>query len=92
MCRYVRVTSPWVVPRMCLDVRAQSVDDLCMEPTDRIFRNTCCRCQRPALTFDQEARPLCSRHAIVFVGVPRVLEKDDEWWNDAASVKASLLN
>jgi hypothetical protein len=65
------------------------VDDVPMEPTERIFRHTCSQCQRPALTFDEQDRPMCSRHAIVFVAAPRVLKKDDEWWTELASVTAS---
>jgi hypothetical protein len=53
-----------------------------METSDRIFRRTCTRCARPALTFDEQHRPLCSRHATVFVAAKRRIAADDEWWEN----------
>jgi hypothetical protein len=60
-----------------------------METTDRVFRRTCVHCERPALTFDHDHRPMCSRHAAVFITAPRVIETDDDqWWDEHVSGKA----
>jgi hypothetical protein len=60
-----------------------------MESTDRIFRQTCAKCERPALTFDHEHQPMCSRHASVFITAKRVVADDDRWWDDILAGKAS---
>ncbi len=60
-----------------------------MEKTDYILHRTCLRCERPALTFDERNRPLCSRHALIFVTAPRFLAKDDEQQMEDVSVEAS---
>lgn len=65
-------------------------DDVRMDSTDPIFRQTCTQCERPALTFDEDYQPLCSRHASVVVKATRAMEKDDDdWWNEAISGKAA---
>jgi hypothetical protein len=74
---------------LCLQRVGVPVDDAAMESTDRIFRQTCVKCDRPALTFDQEHRPMCSRHASVFITAKRVVADDDQWWDTILSGKAS---
>ncbi len=75
---------------LCLQRSPFTVDDGLMETTDRIFRRTCAKCDRPALTFDLDHRPMCSRHASVFITAQRVVaDDDDQWWNDTLSKKAS---
>lgn len=54
------------------------VDDSDMDTTDPIYRETCFRCERPALTFDAQHRPLCGRHATIFIAAPRLTSKNDE--------------
>ena len=56
-----------------------------MTTTERIFRKTCLRCDRPALTFDDQDRPLCSRHATIFLTAERVIAANDEWWESVDS-------
>lgn len=50
-----------------------------MEPTTTPDP-TCFRCERPALTFDDQHRPLCGRHATMFLPEIRakVFGKDDQ--------------
>ena len=75
---------------LCLFGSCVAVDDWRMESNDRIFRHTCAMCERPALTFDLDHRPMCSRHATVFIPAQRVVAADDDqWWDDLASKKAS---
>jgi hypothetical protein len=75
---------------MCLDGLRDSSDNLEMDSTGRIFRNTCVRCERPALTFDDQGRALCSRHATIFIAVPRIeYNEEDDWWTIPVSVEAS---
>jgi hypothetical protein len=58
--------------------------------TDRIFRRTCAMCERPALTFDHDGRPMCPKHASVFITAPRTIESDEDlWWDTILSKKAS---
>jgi len=73
---------------MCLDGTRLRVDDRGMDTTEPIYRMTCFRCERPALTFDEQERALCSRHATIFLTATRVTAKDDEWW-DSLPVEAS---
>ena len=47
---------------------------------DRIFRATCFRCHKPALTYDEQDRPLCGRHATIFLAAPRIEWTVDEVW------------
>ncbi len=63
-------------------------NDGAMETTLRIYRQTCHKCGRPALTLDMNDDPLCSRHATIFIAVSRVETKDDEHWM-TVDVKAS---
>jgi hypothetical protein len=74
---------------MYRSLRTRSIDTLSMETTDYILHTTCLQCERPALTFDERNRPLCSRHALIFITAPRVLTKDNERWTRDLSVKAS---
>lgn len=67
----------------------KQTDHSCMESTDRIFRQSCFRCERPALTFDEHDRALCSRHATIFITASRVLDQHTEWWEDDVAVRAS---
>ncbi|MGI9585076.1 MAG: hypothetical protein ACR2N7_05745 [Acidimicrobiia bacterium] len=60
-----------------------------VETTEPIFRMTCSQCERPALTFDEDHRALCSSHAKIFITARRVVAKDDEWWMNIGSVEAS---
>lgn len=60
-----------------------------VETTEPIFRMTCTRCERPALTFDERHRALCSRHATIFITAQRVVAEDDEWWLNIGPVEAS---
>ena len=60
-----------------------------METTEPIFRMACTRCERPALTFDEYQRALCSRHATIFITAQRVIARDDEWWMNVGPVEAS---
>ena len=53
-----------------------------METTDRIFRHSCARCERPAITFDGDHRLLCVLDASVIVLAQRVVASDDRWWED----------
>jgi hypothetical protein len=78
MCRCGRVTSAQTLVRMCLDLVLNYIDDVGMDPNDRIFRHACSVCHRRALTFDEQDRPICSRNAMVFAAARRVLDKDDE--------------
>jgi hypothetical protein len=41
-----------------------------MEPTTTPDP-TCFRCERPALTYDEKHRPLCGRHATLFISAIR---------------------
>ena len=50
-----------------------------METIPHIYQHTCHKCDRPALTFDENELPLCSRHATIFIAVHRVETKDDEY-------------
>lgn len=34
----------------------------------------CWRCDRTAITLDEKRRPLCARHAMIFVSAPRIME------------------
>ncbi len=53
-------------------------DDVCMnKPEEHIYSKTCEKCERPALTFDEEDRALCPRHATIFIMVPRVEQNVD---------------
>lgn len=56
-----------------------------MEPTPTIDP-LCFRCDRTALTFDEQHRPLCGRHALIFLSAARVQAKSDV---EAAPEKAS---
>lgn len=49
--------------------RSQS-DELDMEPTTTPDP-TCFRCEQPALTYDEKHRPLCGRHATLFLSAIR---------------------
>ena len=60
-----------------------------METTEPIFRMTCDRCKRPALTFDEKQRAMCSRHATIFITARRVIAEDDKWWMNVWPVEAS---
>ncbi|MEE8456644.1 MAG: hypothetical protein V3S28_01215 [Acidimicrobiia bacterium] len=42
------------------------------QPAEHIYAKTCAKCERPALTFDEEDRALCPRHATIFIMIPRV--------------------
>jgi hypothetical protein len=55
------------------------VDDGGMETTLHIYQHTCHKCDRPALTFDEEGVALCGRHASIFIAVSLVETKDDEY-------------
>ena len=55
------------------------VDDFDMDVSRHIYQHTCHMCDRPALTFNEGGEPLCSGHATIFVGVPRVEFMDDEY-------------
>ncbi len=53
-------------------------DDVSMnQSTEHIYAKTCKKCERPALTFDEEDRPLCPRHATIFIMVPRTDQNID---------------
>lgn len=57
-------------------------DDVDMNPSiERIYAKTCAKCERPALTFDEEDRAFCPRHATIFIMVPRVEQdlNNDDW-------------
>lgn len=84
-----RVSSHSTRTRVCLDSKPTNADDLPMESTEAIFRQLCFRCERPALTFDEQQRALCSRHARIFIAAKRVIDKDDEWWMNISPVEAS---
>jgi len=49
-----------------------------MDTTPHIYQHTCKKCDRPALTFDEQDQPLCGRHATIFVGVRRAEIKDND--------------
>ena len=90
MPTYGRGTSHLLQEGLCLCRSVVAVDDCVMESTDRIFRHTCDMCERPALTFDLDHRPMCSRHATVFIPAQRVkAADDDQWWDDLVSGEAS---
>jgi len=75
---------------MCLDGLRDESDNLEMDSTDRILRSTCVRCELPALTFDDQGRSLCSRHASIVIAVPRIeRHEEDERWTIPVSVGAS---
>ena len=78
MCRNGRVTSHLSDGVLCLYIGDLLVDDDGMETTLHIYQHTCHKCDRPALTFDENDDPLCGRHATIFIGVSRVETKDDE--------------
>jgi hypothetical protein len=65
------------------------VDDGVMETTLHIYQHTCDKCDRPALTFDENDVALCGRHATIFFAVHRVEIKDDEHWM-TVNVEASV--
>ena len=79
MCRYVRVTSHLSDGVLCLYTRLFLVDDDGMETTLHIYQHACHKCDRPALTFDENDVPLCGRHATIFIAVSRVETKDDDY-------------
>jgi hypothetical protein len=56
------------------------VDDDGMETTLHIYQQTCHKCDRPALTFNENGESLCGRHATIFIAMPRVETKDDDHW------------
>lgn len=56
-----------------------------MEPT---ATTACFRCERPALTFDDRERPLCGRHATIFVALARRASANTEG-QEPRSEKAS---
>jgi hypothetical protein len=60
-----------------------------MDSTDRIFRHTCARCELPALTFDEQDRALCPRHATIFIAAPRI-EYDPEAHDDWSAIPLSV--
>jgi len=60
-----------------------------MKTTHNIDKQVCHKCDRPALTFDENDNPLCGRHATIFIAMPRVETKDDEHWI-TVDVKASV--
>lgn len=46
-----------------------------MDENIRIELTTkCWRCDRKAITLDEKRRPLCARHAMIFVSAPRIME------------------
>jgi hypothetical protein len=49
-----------------------------MDTPQHIYQHTCKKCDRPALTFDEQDQPLCGRHATIFVGVRRAEIKADD--------------
>ncbi len=38
----------------------------------------CMRCERQAVAFDDQHRPLCSRHSMIFITAPRIAAKGAE--------------
>ena len=65
---------------MCLCTSTDLTDALVMDTDDPIYRETCFRCERPALTFDEQDRPLCGRHATIFLAALRADPSVDEVW------------
>ncbi len=63
---------------LCLYTRLVLVDDGGMETTLHIYRHTCHKCDRPAVTFDENEYPLCGGHATIFIALSRAETKDDE--------------
>ncbi|HSJ71234.1 MAG TPA: hypothetical protein VLA29_06275 [Acidimicrobiia bacterium] len=49
-----------------------------MEQRPPIYRQTCAKCDRPALTFDAKDQALCPRHATSFVGEESTVDDDDD--------------
>ncbi len=80
MCRYGRVTSHLFDCVLCLYIDLVLGDDGVMETTQHIYQHICHKCDRPALTFDENEHPLCGRQATLFIAMPRVDTKDDEYW------------
>jgi hypothetical protein len=68
-----------MVASMCLLKSPRTGDDGDMETTPHIYQHTCHKCDRPALTFDEDGVALCGRHATIFIAVSRVETKDDEY-------------
>jgi hypothetical protein len=60
-----------------------------MESTHRLDKQTCHKCDRLALTFDENDTPLCGRHATIFIAISRVETKDDGHWI-TVNVEASV--
>jgi len=60
-----------------------------MESTHHNGKQTCHKCNRLALTFDESDTPLCGRHATIFVAMSRVETKEDEHWI-TVNVEASV--
>ena len=64
---------------LCLLGGVVDSDDVIMnQPTERIYAKTCAKCERHALTFDEEDRALCPRHATIFIMIPRVEQDLDD--------------
>jgi hypothetical protein len=80
MCCYVRVTSHTDPVGLCLHNQRWTVHDGTMSTTQPIYRHTCHKCQRPALTFDKTGKSLCGDHAVVFIAAARVETKEDDLW------------
>ncbi len=64
---------------LCLVGGVVDSDDVDMnQPTERIYAKTCTKCERPALTFDEEDRAFCPRHATIFIMIPRIDQDLDD--------------
>lgn len=74
---------------MCLRFGRLDADASGMENHERIFRESCFRCERPALTFDDRRRPLCGRHATIFIAAARREPTTDEVWEMTVHGRAS---
>jgi hypothetical protein len=67
-------------------VRVVDSDDVDMnQPAEHIYAKTCAKCERHALTFDEEDRALCPRHATIFIMIPRVEPNLDDDWSMATA-------
>lgn len=56
------------------EVAAQMRRCGCMEEIQLELTKRCWRCERKAITLDEKRRPLCARHAMIFVSAPRIME------------------
>jgi hypothetical protein len=63
---------------LCLYPVRLMADDGRVEKRPPIYRQTCARCERPALTFDARDRALCARHATSFIAAPTTVDGDED--------------